>query len=84
MTGDTPVPELRLHPANHHIARKEVKEMVSKIHKLNIEPAGSGINIDVDGATEGIHIEYKILPDFVEALVSEALDYHTVALHPAH
>nr|DAU54439.1 MAG TPA: hypothetical protein [Caudoviricetes sp.] len=50
--------------------------MFSKICKLNIAPDESGINIDVDGASEGIHIEYKILPDVIEALVENALDYH--------
>lgn len=50
--------------------------MFSKICKLNIAPDDSGINIDVDGASEGIHIEYKILPDVIEALVENALDYH--------
>ena len=56
--------------------------MVSKIHKLNIVPDDSGINIDVDGASEGIHIEYKILPEVIGALVGEVLDYHTAAQDP--
>ncbi|CAB0542598.1 hypothetical protein FRC0513_00684 [Corynebacterium diphtheriae] len=40
-----------------------------KIAKLNINPTSTGINLDVDGAPEGIHIEYEILPDITKALM---------------
>ena len=39
-----------------------------KIEKLNIEPAATGINLDVDGAPEGIHIEWEILPQVIHQL----------------
>lgn len=39
-----------------------------KIAKLNINPTSTGINLDVDGAPEGIHIEYEILPDVLAAI----------------
>lgn len=44
-----------------------------KIAKLNINPTSTGINLDVDGAPEGIHIEYEILPDITKALMECAL-----------
>lgn len=40
-----------------------------KIAKLNINCTETGINLDVDGAPEGIHIEYEILPDITKALM---------------
>lgn len=49
--------------------------MTTKIEKLNIEAAETGILIDVDGAPEGINIEYEILPDVVAAIVEEALEH---------
>lgn len=39
-----------------------------KIEKLNIERAATGINLDVDGAPEGIHIEWEILPQVIHQL----------------
>lgn len=53
--------------------------MTTKIEKLNIEAAETGILIDVDGAPEGINIEYQILPEVIATLVEEALNYHTAA-----
>lgn len=53
--------------------------MTTKIKKLNIEAAETGILIDVDGAPEGINLEYQILPDIIAALTKEALNYHTAA-----
>lgn len=44
-----------------------------RIAKLNINPTSTGINLDVDGALEGIHIEYEILPDVTKALMECAL-----------
>lgn len=49
--------------------------MATKIEKLNIEAAETGILIDVDGAPEGINLEYQILPDVVAAIVEEALEH---------
>lgn len=53
--------------------------MTTKIEKLNIEAAETGILIDIDGAPEGINIEYEILPTVIAALTKEALNYHTAA-----
>lgn len=53
--------------------------MTTKIKKLNIEAAETGILIDVDGAPEGINLEYEILPDIIAALTKEALNYRTAA-----
>lgn len=44
-----------------------------KVNKLAIEAVDSGINLDVDGAPEGIHIEYSILPEVIAAMVAEAV-----------
>lgn len=33
-----------------------------KIHKLSIEETETGVNLDAEGAPEGIHIEWEILP----------------------
>ena len=41
-----------------------------KIKKLNIEEAESGVNLDVEGAPEGIHIEWEILPQVIQALAA--------------
>lgn len=49
--------------------------MTTKIKKLNIEAAETGILLDIDGAPEGINIEYQILPDVVAAIVEEALEH---------
>ena len=49
--------------------------MTTKIRTLNIEAAETGILIDVDGAPEGINLEYEILPDVIAALVEEALEH---------
>lgn len=46
--------------------------MPVKINKLNIEATATGINLDIDGAPEGIHIEYKILPNVVAAVMRES------------
>lgn len=48
--------------------------MGAKVAKLNIEGTDTGINIDVDGASEGIHIEYEILANVMAVIVQEALD----------
>lgn len=48
-----------------------------KIAKLNINPTNTGINLDVDGAPEGIHIEFTILPDVAKALMECALSSQT-------
>lgn len=40
-----------------------------KIEKLNITATDTGINLDVDGAPEGIHIEFTILPDVAKAIM---------------
>ena len=53
--------------------------MTTKIKKLDIEAAETGIILDIDGAPEGINIEYQILPEVIATLVEEALDYHTAA-----
>lgn len=50
-----------------------------KIAKLNINPTSTGINLDVDGAPEGIHIEYEILPDITKALMECVLGGRLVA-----
>lgn len=49
--------------------------MTTKIKKLNIEAAETGILLDVDGAPEGINIEYEILPTVIAALTKEALEH---------
>ncbi|MBV7302917.1 hypothetical protein [Corynebacterium sp. TAE3-ERU2] len=46
--------------------------MATKIHKLNIEAADTGIDLNVDGAPEGIHIEYEILTAVMAAMAKEA------------
>lgn len=53
--------------------------MATRIEKLTIEAAETGIILDIDGAPEGINIEYQILPEVIATLVEEALDYHTAA-----
>ncbi|QPK78306.1 hypothetical protein G7Y31_06870 [Corynebacterium lizhenjunii] len=47
--------------------------MSCKVEKLNVEGTPSGVNIDVDDAPEGIHIEYRILPDVLAAICAETL-----------
>ncbi|MDN6199346.1 hypothetical protein [Corynebacterium flavescens] len=39
-----------------------------KVEKLNIAPTDGGVNLDVDGAPEGIHLEWKILPQVLDIL----------------
>lgn len=39
-----------------------------KIEKLNIEEVETGVNLDVEGAPEGIHIEWEILPQVIRTL----------------
>ncbi|CAB0993267.1 hypothetical protein FRC0497_01186 [Corynebacterium diphtheriae] len=46
---------------------------MEKIAKLNISSTENGINLDIDGASEGIHIEYEILPDVLGAIMKCAL-----------
>lgn len=41
---------------------------MQKVKKLNIQADANGINLDVDGAPEGIHIEYEILPEVLAAI----------------
>lgn len=48
---------------------------MQRINKLNIEATSTGVNLDVDGAPEGIHIEYSILPDVVAAITKAALEH---------
>ncbi|OFO23950.1 hypothetical protein HMPREF3053_07675 [Corynebacterium sp. HMSC064E07] len=59
---------------NRRQAKKEIAVMGAKVAKLNIEGTDTGINIDVDGASEGIHIEYEILANVMAVIVQEALD----------
>lgn len=47
--------------------------MSAKVAKLNIEGTNTGISIDVDGAAEGIHIEYEILANVMAVIVQETL-----------
>lgn len=39
-----------------------------KINKLTVEAIDSGVNLHVDGAPEGIHIEWEILPQVLNTL----------------
>ncbi|ACR18359.1 hypothetical protein I6J22_08865 [Corynebacterium kroppenstedtii] len=45
-----------------------------KVAKLNIEADSLGINLNIDGAPEGILIEYEILPKVAKAVLAEILD----------
>ncbi|MDK8450959.1 hypothetical protein [Corynebacterium mastitidis] len=45
----------------------------TKVEKLNIDATDTGIGLDVDGAGEGIHIEYEILPTVMQEIVKAAL-----------
>lgn len=38
-----------------------------------IEANDCGINLDIEGAPEGIHIEYEILPRVLEVIVSQII-----------
>lgn len=51
--------------AGFEISGKEIM----KIKKLNIEPVETGINLDVDGAPEGIHIEWELVPQVAAILM---------------
>lgn len=64
---------------NSTTPKKGKPTVTTKIEKLSIEAAETGILIDVDGAPEGINIEYEILPTVIAALTKEALNYHTAA-----
>lgn len=48
-----------------------------KIGHLNINASGDGINLDIDGSDEGIHIEYSLLPDVARAVIQETLAAHS-------
>ena len=45
-----------------------------KVAKLNIEANERGINLNIDGASEGILIEYEIVPKVAKAVLAEILD----------
>ena len=47
---------------------------VQKVEKLRIEATAGGINLDVEGAPEGIHIEYEILPRVLGVIISQMVD----------
>lgn len=50
-----------------------------KVAKLNIEADSLGINLNIDGAPEGILIEYEILPKVAKAVLAEILDWQQAA-----
>lgn len=45
-----------------------------KVAKLKIEADSLGINLNIDGAPEGILIEYEIVPKVAKAVLAEILD----------
>lgn len=48
---------------------------MTRVRKLNIEATDTGVNLDIEGAPEGIHIEYNILPDTIAAITKAALEH---------
>ncbi|WP_165164944.1 hypothetical protein [Corynebacterium qintianiae] len=44
---------------------------MKKIHKLNVNAVETGVQLDIDGAAEGINIEYEILPQVIAAVIEE-------------
>ncbi|KXB49739.1 hypothetical protein Q0N40_02130 [Corynebacterium pseudokroppenstedtii] len=50
-----------------------------KVAKLNIEADSLGINLNIDGAPEGILIEYEIVPKVAKAVLAEILDWQQAA-----
>ena len=44
-----------------------------KVAKLKVEADALGINLNIDGAPEGILIEYEILPKVAKAVLAEIL-----------
>lgn len=52
-----------------------------KVAKLNIEADSLGINLNIDGASEGILIEYEILPKAAKAVLAEILDRQKETRH---
>lgn len=45
-----------------------------KVAKLKVEADSLGINLNIDGASEGILIEYEIVPKVFKAVLAEILD----------
>ncbi|MDN8624559.1 hypothetical protein [Corynebacterium kroppenstedtii] len=50
-----------------------------KVAKLNIEADERGMNLNIDGASEGILIEYEIVPKVAKAALAEILDWQQAA-----
>lgn len=50
-----------------------------KAAKLSIEADSLGITLNIDGASEGILIEYEILPKVAKAALAEILDWQQAA-----
>ena len=44
---------------------------MKKIHKLSVNAVETGVQLDIDGAPEGINIEYEILPEVIAAVIEE-------------
>ncbi|WP_318758551.1 hypothetical protein [Corynebacterium sp. SFY-K9] len=53
-----------------------------KVAKLSIEADSLGINLNIDGAPEGILIEYEIVPKVAKAVLAETLDRQKAAQDP--
>ncbi|MCL0120655.1 hypothetical protein [Corynebacterium pygosceleis] len=47
----------------------------SRIEKLKIRSNKSGVNLDVDGSPEGIHIEWSVLPEVITEITRQDLTY---------
>ena len=50
-----------------------------KVAKLKVEADALGINLNIDGAPEGILIEYEIVPKVAKAVLAEILDWQQAA-----
>lgn len=48
---------------------------MKKIHKLSVNVVETGIQLDIDGAPEGINIEFEVLPEVIAAMVAEAVGH---------
>ena len=46
-----------------------------KVAKLKVEADALGINLNIDGASEGILIEYEIVPKVFKTVLAEILDW---------
>lgn len=53
-----------------------------KVAKLKVEADSLGINLNIDGAPEGILIEYEIVPKVAKAVLTEILDRQKAAQDP--